>query len=120
MGHMNSAEVVCNTESGEELFNAVELQPRNSGTFVFVSIFAMLFYTILNWFYLNGLPLMRGLLISVCDQNHFDWDRIYYFDVSKLVLESFGDISISGFVHAWGTGHFKEIKNIFYHLCSTI
>lgn len=94
MGNMNSVEVVHNTESGGRAIHAVELQPGNSAAFVFIFIFAMLFCTALNCFHPNGLSLMGGLLISVCEQNDLDSDRIYYFYEAKLGLESFGDISL--------------------------
>lgn len=77
MGNMNSVEVVHNTESGEgRAIRAVELQPGNSGAFLF--IFAMLFCIILNCFYPNGLSLMGGLLTSVYEENYLDSDRIIF------------------------------------------
>ena len=94
MGNMNSVEVVHNTEFRGRAIHAVELQPGNLGAFIFVFLFAMLSGTILNGFYPNGLSLMGGLLISVCEQNHLDSDRIYYCYEAKLALESFGDISL--------------------------
>lgn len=85
MGNMNSVEVVHNTESGGRAIHAVELQPGNSGAFAFPTpIFAMLFCTILNCFYPNGLCLMGGLLTSGYEQNYLDSDRIITFMKQNL------------------------------------
>lgn len=91
MDNRNRVEVVHNTESGGRAVHAVEPQPGNLGAFLFVFIFATLFCAILSCFYSNGLSLMGGLLISVCEKNHFGSDRIHYFYEAKLALESFGE-----------------------------